>query len=65
MAINGDPDFVIAMTKFALELGMVPKYVITGTPGKAFEATINKLLKNIMLKDVYVKLKVIYLNYIN
>ena len=45
VAINGDPDFVIAMTKFALELGMVPKYVITGTPGKAFEATINKLFE--------------------
>ena len=45
VAINGDPDFVIAMTKFVLEMGMIPKYVITGTPGKAFEATINALFE--------------------
>ncbi len=45
VAINGDPDFVIAMTKFVLELGMIPKYVITGTPGKKFEATVNELFK--------------------
>lgn len=43
VAINGDPDFVIAMTKFVIELGMIPKYVITGTPGKAFELAINAL----------------------
>ncbi|CDM70238.1 Nitrogenase molybdenum-iron protein beta chain [Clostridium bornimense] len=45
VAINGDPDFVIAMTKFILELGMIPKYVITGTPGKAFEKTVNSLFE--------------------
>ena len=28
VAIFGDPDVVIALTKFVLELGMVPKYVI-------------------------------------
>ena len=46
VAINGDPDFVIAMTKFVLELGMIPKYVITGTPGKAFESAVNKLFED-------------------
>ena len=45
VAINGDPDFVIAMTKFVLELGMIPKYVITGTPGKEFEKIVNGLFE--------------------
>jgi nitrogenase molybdenum-iron protein beta chain len=44
VAIFGDPDHVIAMTEFVLTLGMVPKYVLTGTPGKAFEPEIRKLL---------------------
>jgi nitrogenase molybdenum-iron protein beta chain len=44
VAIFGDPDHVIAMTEFVLTLGMVPKYVLTGTPGKAFEPAIRKLL---------------------
>lgn len=45
VAINGDPDFVIAMTRFVLELGMIPKIVITGTPGKAFEKAVNELFE--------------------
>jgi nitrogenase molybdenum-iron protein beta chain len=44
VAIFGDPDHVIAMTEFVLTLGMVPKYVLTGTPGKAFEAQITAML---------------------
>jgi nitrogenase molybdenum-iron protein beta chain len=44
VAIFGDPDHVIAMTEFALTLGMVPKYVLTGTPGKTFEPEVRKML---------------------
>jgi len=44
VALYGDPDFVIAMTEFLLSLGMVPKYVLTGTPGDAFVKTVEKLL---------------------
>ncbi|MCX7714542.1 MAG: nitrogenase molybdenum-iron protein subunit beta [Clostridia bacterium] len=36
VAIFGDPDTVLGLTSFALELGMIPKYVITGTPGEGF-----------------------------
>ncbi|MDR2420758.1 MAG: nitrogenase molybdenum-iron protein subunit beta [Oscillospiraceae bacterium] len=36
IAIFGDPDTALGLTSFALELGMVPKYVLTGTPGDAF-----------------------------
>lgn len=45
VAIYGDPDTVLALTKFVLELGMIPKYVITGTPGNAFEKQANELFK--------------------
>lgn len=45
VAIYGDPDTVLALTKFVLELGMIPKYVITGTPGSAFERIANELFK--------------------
>lgn len=37
VAIFGDPDTVLGLTHLALEMGMIPKYVITGTPGEAFE----------------------------
>ncbi len=38
VAIFGDPDHVIALTEFARDLGMEPVHVLTGTPGKDFEA---------------------------
>jgi nitrogenase molybdenum-iron protein beta chain len=44
VAIFGDPDHVIALTEFVLTMGMIPKYALTGTPGKAFEAEIQKML---------------------
>lgn len=45
VAIYGDPDTVLALTKFVLEIGMIPKYVITGTPGNAFEAKAKELFE--------------------
>jgi nitrogenase molybdenum-iron protein beta chain len=36
VAIFGDPDTVLGLTEFVLEMGMIPKYVVTGTPGEAF-----------------------------
>lgn len=45
VAIYGDPDTVLGLTKFVLELGMIPKYVITGTPGVAFEKTAKALFE--------------------
>ncbi len=45
VAIHGDPDLVIALTEFVLSLGMVPKYIVTGTPGEAFEKEITAMLK--------------------
>jgi len=44
VAIYGDPDVVVGMTRFAVELGLSPKYVFTGSPGKAFAKRINEIL---------------------
>lgn len=37
VAIFGDPDTVLSIAEYALEMGMIPKYLLTGTPGDAFE----------------------------
>lgn len=45
VAVYGDPDTVLGLTKFLLEIGMIPKYVVTGTPGQAFERQANALFE--------------------
>ncbi|MEN8908046.1 MAG: nitrogenase molybdenum-iron protein subunit beta [Clostridiales bacterium] len=55
VALFGDPDFVIAMTEFVISLGMIPKYVVTGTPGAVFTKEINEMLKSAGIKNSKVK----------
>jgi len=55
VALSGDPDFVIALTEFLLSMGMIPKYVLTGTPGEAFEKEINSMLKDAGVEGAKVK----------
>ncbi|MDR2820125.1 MAG: nitrogenase molybdenum-iron protein subunit beta [Desulfovibrio sp.] len=55
VAVYGDPDTVIGLTSFALELGMTPRYVITGTPGEAFTRHVNALLEKFGVADCTVK----------
>jgi len=43
VAVFGDPDVVIGLTSLVLEMGMIPKYVITGTPKDEFTVKINAL----------------------
>jgi len=43
VAIYGDPDTVLGITSLVLEMGMIPKYVITGTPGDAFTGKAQEL----------------------
>ncbi|MDR3602154.1 MAG: nitrogenase molybdenum-iron protein subunit beta [Desulfosporosinus sp.] len=45
VALFGDPDILIGLTAFLLELGMIPKYVLTGTPGEAFEKEVCPMLE--------------------
>ena len=46
VAVAGDPDNVIALIQFLVELDMKPVYVITGSPGNHFEARVQELLKD-------------------
>ena len=55
VAVFGDPDHVIAMTEFVLTMGMVPKYILTGTPGKQFDVEIQKLLAEAGIEGSRVK----------
>lgn len=50
VAVFGDPDIVIALTAFLLELGMVPKYVLTGTPGEGFAREVESMLDEAGIK---------------
>jgi nitrogenase molybdenum-iron protein beta chain len=43
VAIFGDPDTVLGLTRLVLEMGMIPKYVLTGTPGENFIKLAQKL----------------------
>jgi nitrogenase molybdenum-iron protein beta chain len=43
VAIFGDPDTVLGLAEFALEMGMIPKYLVTGTPGIEFEQEAQRL----------------------
>ena len=47
VALFGDPDQLIPMTEFLIDLGLKPVYVVTGTAGKYFEERISELLKNV------------------
>lgn len=42
-AVFGDPDTVLSIAEFLLEMGMIPKYLVTGTPGEAFETAAEEL----------------------
>ncbi len=54
-AIYGDPDTVLGLTEFLLEMGMIPKYVLTGTPGDAFKDEAEKLFEKYGMKDCTAK----------
>jgi nitrogenase molybdenum-iron protein beta chain len=55
VAIYGDPDIVTGLTALCLEMGMVPKYVITGTPKEDFTKEVNALLERYGISDAVVK----------
>jgi nitrogenase molybdenum-iron protein beta chain len=54
-AIYGDPDIVTGLTALCLEMGMVPKYGITGTPKEEFTRETVGLLKRYGNTDAIVK----------
>lgn len=51
VAVFGDPDVVYAVTSLCLELGMIPKYVITGTPKSEFEKQTKALIESYGIEE--------------
>lgn len=43
VALFGDPDQLIPLTEFLLDLNMEPVYIVSGTPGKSFEKRIQEI----------------------
>ena len=44
VALFGDPDQLIPMTEFLLDIGMKPTHIVSGTPGKYFMKRMEELL---------------------
>jgi len=47
VALFGDPDQLISLTEFLVTLDMIPRYIVTGTPGKKFKKRIDEVLGNL------------------
>ena len=47
VALAGDPDQLISLTQFLVDLDMWPIHIVTGTPGKKFEAKIKEITKEV------------------
>lgn len=43
VGLVGDPDQLVALSEFLVSIDMWPVYVVTGTPGKAFEKRIHEI----------------------
>ncbi len=44
VALFGDPDQLIPLTEFLLDMDMKPVYIVSGTPGKVFEKKMSAML---------------------
>lgn len=55
VAIFGDPDTVLGLTSLCLEMGMIPKYVFTGTPKEEFTRLANELLSKYGVENCMAK----------
>lgn len=45
VALFGDPDQLMPLTEFLLDLGMVPQHIVSGTPGIRFEKRMKEILE--------------------
>jgi len=46
VALFGDPDQLIPLTEFLLDLNMKPTHIVSGTPGQRFEKRMREILKD-------------------
>ncbi|RXK81140.1 nitrogenase molybdenum-iron protein subunit beta [Chlorobaculum sp. 24CR] len=45
VALFGDPDQLMPLTEFLLDLGMIPAHIVSGTPGNRFEKRMREILE--------------------
>ncbi len=50
VALAGDPDHLIPLVEFLIDIDMMPIHIVTGTPGKAFEKKIAGLTADLPCK---------------
>lgn len=55
VAVYGDPDTVIGLTQLCAEMGLTPKYVITGTPKEDFTREVQAIFERYGLQDCTAK----------
>jgi nitrogenase molybdenum-iron protein beta chain len=46
VALWGDPDHLIPLVEFLVDMDMKPVYIVSGTPGKTFERRMEEILKD-------------------
>lgn len=46
IALVGDPDILIPLVEFLVDLEMKPTYIVSGTPGKGFKTRMESILKD-------------------
>jgi nitrogenase molybdenum-iron protein beta chain len=47
VALAGDPDQLISLTQFLVDIDMWPIHIVTGTPGKKFETKIQEITREV------------------
>ena len=47
VALWGDPDQLVSLCEFLVDLDMLPTAVVSGTPGRAFESRMDSILANV------------------
>ena len=47
VALAGDPDHLIPLTRFLVDIDMWPIHIVTGTPGKKFEKKIKEITQDV------------------
>jgi nitrogenase molybdenum-iron protein beta chain len=55
VAVVGDPDLVVPLTELLLAMGMIPAYIMTGTPGSKFETEVRQMLEQAGVTNSIVK----------
>ncbi len=51
VALYGDPDNLLPLTEFLVDIGMKPVHIVTGTPGKYFTEKMEKLVPEANVKN--------------